>query len=51
LQAEAVIVGVAARLGADWRARAAMLEEVRNANHVTIGGTTARPHRKRKDQP
>lgn len=38
LQVEAVAVGVSQRLGADWRARAALLEEVRSDNHVTLDG-------------
>lgn len=36
LQVEAVIAGTAHRLGADWRARAALLEEVRSENGVTL---------------
>lgn len=36
LQVEAIAVGIAERLGADWRARAALLEEVRNAHDVTL---------------
>ena len=36
LQVEAVAVGVADRLGADWRGRAALLEEVRNDHGVTL---------------
>lgn len=49
LQAEAVVAGVAHQLGADWRARAAALEEVRSANQVTLDGAEAQtPGRKRK---
>ena len=36
LQVEAVAVGVAEKLGADWRSRAALLEEVRNDHNVTL---------------
>ena len=36
LQMEAVAVGVAEQLGADWRSRAALLEEVRNDHNVTL---------------
>lgn len=48
LQVEAVAAGVAHRLGADWRARAAMLEEVRSENHVTLDGGVAQPNRRNK---
>lgn len=37
LQIEAIVAGVADRLGPEWRSRAAAFEEVRNMNHVTIG--------------
>ncbi|WP_421693737.1 MurR/RpiR family transcriptional regulator [Aestuariivirga sp.] len=48
LQVEAVAVGVAERLGPDWRSRAAMLEEVRNDHHVTLGASPAsEPHKRR----
>lgn len=37
LQVEAVIAGAAHRLGADWRARAALLEEVRGDSRIMPG--------------
>ncbi len=51
LQVEAVAMGVAERLGADWRSRAALLEEVRNDHNVTLdapSGTTKRKHKRRQ---
>ena len=52
LQVEALAAGIAHRLGADWRARAALLEEVRNENQVTLNGegqgTVDQKWRKRK---
>lgn len=49
IQVEAVVAGAAHRLGADWRARAAMLEEVRSDNRVTIDSTKVinKPPRKK----
>ncbi|MCA0431769.1 MAG: MurR/RpiR family transcriptional regulator [Proteobacteria bacterium] len=43
LQVEAVAAAVAKRLGADWRSRAALLEEVRVENHVTLDNFTTSP--------
>ncbi len=55
LQVEAVIAGAAQRLGADWRARAALLEEVRAENNITLGDAPSihnKSNRKpREDQP
>lgn len=51
IQVEAVVAGAAARLGADWRARAAMLEAVRNDNHVTIDGGNVQSRPGRRKQP
>ncbi len=48
LQVEAVAVGVAERLGADWRSRAALLEEVRNDHNVTLGQPSGLTKRKRQ---
>ena len=48
LQVEAVAVGVADRLGADWRSRAAMLEEVRNDHNVTLDSPSGLAKRKRQ---
>ena len=48
LQVEAVAVGVAESLGADWRARAALLEEVRNDHRVTLDAPSATHKQKRQ---
>jgi DNA-binding MurR/RpiR family transcriptional regulator len=48
LQVEAVTVGVAERMGADWRSRAALLEEVRNDHHVTLDSPSGLVKRKRQ---
>lgn len=48
LQVEAVAVGVAERLGADWRSRAALLEAVRNDHHVTLDSPSGRPNQNRQ---
>lgn len=48
LQVEAVAVGVAERLGADWRSRAALLEEVRNDHNVTLDQPSGLSKRKRQ---
>ena len=48
LQVEAVAVGVAERLGADWRSRAALLEEVRNDHNVTLDSPSGLAKRKRQ---
>jgi DNA-binding MurR/RpiR family transcriptional regulator len=48
LQVEAVAVGVAERLGADWRSRAALLEEARNDYNVTLDSPTSLVKRKRQ---
>ncbi len=48
LQVEAVAVGVAERLGADWRSRAALLEEVRNDHNVTLDALSGHTKRKRQ---
>lgn len=48
LQVEAVVVGVAGRLGADWRSRAALLEEVRNDHDVTLDSPSGLAKRKRQ---
>ncbi|MCA3561913.1 MAG: MurR/RpiR family transcriptional regulator [Aestuariivirga sp.] len=48
LQVEAVAVGVAGRLGADWRSRAALLEEVRNDHSVTLDSPSGLSGRKRQ---
>ena len=48
LQVEAVAVGVAGQLGADWRSRAALLEEVRNDHNVTLGAPSGGTKRKRQ---
>ena len=50
LQAEAVAVGVAERLGADWRSRAALLEEVRNDHNVTLDSPSGLSKRKRQSK-
>lgn len=38
LQVEVVVAGAADHLGADWRERVAMLEQVRAEHHITLGG-------------
>jgi DNA-binding MurR/RpiR family transcriptional regulator len=48
LQVEAVAVGVAERLGADWRSRAALLEEVRNDHNVTLDTLSGAVKRRRQ---
>ena len=48
LQVEAVAVGVAEKLGADWRSRAALLEEVRNDHNVTLDAPSGLAKRKRQ---
>lgn len=48
LQVEAVAVGVAEQLGADWRSRAALLEEVRNDHNVTLDAPSSLAKRKRQ---
>ena len=48
LQIEAVTVGVAGRLGAEWRSRAALLEEVRNDHMVTLDSPSGLAKRKRQ---
>lgn len=48
LQIEAVAVGVAGRLGAEWRSRAALLEEVRNDHKVTLDSPSSLAKRKRQ---
>ena len=48
LQIEAVAVGVAGRLGAEWRSRAALLEEVRNDHKVTLDSPSGAAKRKRQ---
>ena len=48
LQVEAVAVGVAGRLGAEWRSRAALLEEVRNDHKVTLDSPSSLAKRKRQ---
>jgi DNA-binding MurR/RpiR family transcriptional regulator len=48
LQVEAVTVGVAERMGADWRSRAALLEEVRNDHNVTLDSPSGLVNRKRQ---
>lgn len=40
LQVEAIAAAVAERRGADWRDRAARLEEVRTENHVTLDNSS-----------
>lgn len=50
IQLEAIVAGVAERLGTEWRARAAMLEAVRNENHITLedGREGQEPFRRNK---
>jgi DNA-binding MurR/RpiR family transcriptional regulator len=48
IQVEAIAVGVAGRLGADWRSRAALLEEVRNDHNVTLERPSGAGKRKRQ---
>ena len=40
LQVEVVVAGAADHLGADWRERAAQLEQVRALHHITLGHET-----------
>jgi DNA-binding MurR/RpiR family transcriptional regulator len=49
LQVEAVVAGAAERLGADWRIRAALLEEVRSEYAASAAETP--PPAKRKQRP
>lgn len=48
LQVEAVAAGVAGRLGAEWRSRAALLEEVRNDHKVTLDSPSGLAKRNRQ---
>lgn len=43
LQVEAVVAGVAERLGGDWRDRVRRMEAIRSQNHITIGAGPATP--------
>ncbi|MCB1377990.1 MAG: MurR/RpiR family transcriptional regulator [Alphaproteobacteria bacterium] len=48
IQVEAVVAGAAHRLGADWRARAALLEEVRADNRVTVDDAASQSKPRRR---